>query len=74
MGMSMVEYAKLSDDELLSRSKLNTCPDCGIPLQETLTGCRPTVRGHVCTDCYFIEMGDHVDSHPIGIPRMHRGA
>ena len=50
------------------------CASCGIALQESITGCRGTYKGYVCSDCYYDMMGEAVEAQPIGVPRMHRGA
>jgi hypothetical protein len=49
------------------------CADCGILLQETITGNRRTRRGHVCSRCYFKRLGQELDKHPISALRVTRG-
>jgi hypothetical protein len=52
-----------------------TCAECGIPLQETVTGNRPCGEGiHLCSDCYFDEFGRELDANPISAFRVVRGA
>jgi ribosome-binding protein aMBF1 (putative translation factor) len=41
------------------------CAICGRPLQETVTGNRRTARGHLCSDCYFDELGRVIEEHPV---------
>lgn len=51
------------------------CVECGIPLQETVTGNRPCADGkHMCSDCYFDAFGHELDAHPISTLRVFRGA
>ncbi|MGU3452420.1 hypothetical protein [Methylobacterium sp. 391_Methyba4] len=51
------------------------CSDCGIPLQETVTGNRPCGDGkHLCSDCFYEEFGREIDAHPIATLRVLRGA
>lgn len=60
--------------ERLKLVKTCRCPSCNIVLQESITGCRSTHKGYVCSDCYYDMMGEALDSYPIGVSRMHRGA
>lgn len=53
------------------------CGKCCVALQESVTGCRLTkdaagLASYVCSDCYFDELGDFVDAHPIAMPRRRR--
>lgn len=63
-----------SPAERLKLVKTAKCASCGVELQESITGCRKTDKGHVCSDCYYDMFGDLLEKHPIGVPRMHRGA
>jgi len=51
---------------------VQSCALCRIPLQESLTGCRYTDKGYVCSDCYFQELSDELEQFPIFMPRVHR--
>lgn len=52
-----------------------SCADCGVPLQETVTGNRPCGEaGHLCSDCYFDAFGEELDARPISMLRVVRGA
>ena len=72
--MTFGDLLKMTADERRKLVKLAKCAGCGIELQESITGCRETSEGHVCSDCYYEKLGELVEKHPIGIPRMHRGA
>lgn len=66
------------DQEKLARGEapdgVLTCPDCGVPLMESLTGNRPMGDGtHLCSDCYFERWGQEIDVYPISAPRRVRG-
>ena len=45
------------------------CAECGIEIQESLTGKRFTEKGCTCSGCYYKEMGDEIESRPIAIGR-----
>jgi len=47
------------------------CKNCGVPLQESVTGNRPD---GTCSDCYFDDFGEELDKHPIALLRITRGA
>jgi len=49
------------------------CPFCGVALQETVTGKRPTPKGDACADCYFGEISEGLEIHPIASGRVRRG-
>ena len=48
------------------------CSECNVPIQETLTGCRPFGEQFHCSDCYFDEIGKWLDDHPLGVPHVQR--
>ena len=73
MAMTVDAFLDLDRDAIVKLASLQKCRSCHRPLQETITGCRKTRRGYLCSDCYFKELGEGVERHPIGIPRMHRG-
>ncbi len=60
---------KLSDLKL----SIQKCPSCGVVLQETITGKRPTPKGPSCSDCYYEQLGESVEEHPITTARVRRG-
>jgi hypothetical protein len=67
-------------DLIEDRSKLATlggdqqhCCQCGVLLQETITGKRKTPDGEACSDCYYEQLGDLVEQHPVVSGRVRRG-
>ncbi|WP_216332550.1 hypothetical protein [Rhizobium sp. X9] len=53
---------------------MTACEECKTPLQEAITGNRELSDGtHVCSDCYFEKMSEHLDNHPIRALRVSRG-
>ncbi len=48
------------------------CAYCDIDLQETITGKRRTPKGYACSDCYYEQLGEGVEKHPIASPRVRR--
>jgi len=68
-------YCETGVSALISSDK-NTqkCVCCGVTLQETITGNRPTEEGNHCSKCYFEKIGDEIENHPIFIPRTKRSA
>jgi hypothetical protein len=68
MAIALSQYladAKQRDRESIS---METCLTCGVPLQEAIRGYRPVADGAKCSDCYFCEISDLIDMHPIGKP------
>lgn len=55
--------------EAKRRTQVSSCVHCRTWLQESVTGSRRTVDGHVCSDCYFDIWGKLVEKHPISSPR-----
>lgn len=49
------------------------CCRCGVLLQETVTGRRKTPGGEACSDCYYEELGEIVEQHPVVSGRVRRG-
>ena len=49
------------------------CSYCGVLLQETITGKRPTPDGEACSDCYYEKLGAGIEEHPIVSGRVRRG-
>lgn len=45
-----------------------TCKTCGIALRESITGCRRTQKGPMCSDCYFKALSKHIAQNPIITP------
>lgn len=83
MALTIAEFREkiASDRAKLQRGEapegVESCFKCSVPLQESITGNRAVVidgaRKHACSDCYFEEIGSHIDEHPIFMPRLRRG-
>lgn len=55
-------------------SGLACCEVCHVPLQESITGCRPYGAGtFACSDCYFKAIGSDLDEQPMFVARTVRG-
>ena len=53
---------------------LDNCSRCEVPLQGFLTG-RREIKGHLyCKKCYYEELGDILEEHPLGGPILKRVA
>jgi hypothetical protein len=53
---------------------LVSCEECDVPLQETITGCRPYTDGtFACSDCYFRAIGRELEDAPLYSRRTMRG-
>jgi hypothetical protein len=65
----------IADPKKIDSLRLNTqkCPYCNVPLQETITGKRPTPKGDACSDCYYEQIGEAIERHPVASARVHRG-
>jgi len=79
MPLTTAEFlAAVEQDQRLLRSNkapsgVARCHDCGVPLQESITGNRQSGKEPVCSDCYFEKFGEELDRHPIGMLRVSRG-
>jgi hypothetical protein len=64
----------LQDPQLLRQAPFaqQKCCKCGVVLQETITGKRPTPTGDAC-DCYYDELGVEIERHPIASAGIRRG-
>jgi len=52
---------------------LDRCSRCEVPLQGFLTG-RREIKGHLyCKKCYYEELGDILEEHPLGGPILKPG-
>jgi len=74
MPISGKDWVKMTDEDMVNLFKPTKCMTCGVTLHESTTGCRLVEGGCQCSDCYFKDFSEELDHHPIGIPRMHRGA
>ncbi len=47
------------------------CTGCGTPIQPIFTGSNTLADGsQMCDDCYFEELGNEIDRHPVGALRV----
>jgi hypothetical protein len=53
--------------------KPEECAVCHEPLQEAVTGKRPTADGNHCSDCHYEAAGEIVEAAPIVTARVRRG-
>ena len=68
-GLEQVERILARYDERAKHAPLSSCAACHTWLQESVTGCRPSPEGPVCSDCYFELLGALVEEHPITSPK-----
>lgn len=64
MAITMADYRKMIE-EGKQPFTFPAKPKCAID------GCKsnathPSAKGRVCEDCYFDQLGDEVEAHPIG--------
>jgi hypothetical protein len=50
---------------LWDKASQETCCKCNTPLQETITGKRKIGDKFACSDCYYEELGEAIERHPI---------
>lgn len=68
MLITVDKISDMSREEYVSRHH-TVCCSCSITLHESLTGCRDTKEGPMCSDCYFKLLSEHIDENPINTPR-----
>lgn len=82
MPISLAQYLEEAPERDQAAIGLELCEDCGVPLQETIAGYRPTGEQHAkhavgepvgahgakCSDCYFDRLGTLAEEYPIGRP------
>lgn len=73
MAIALTELIKNPSklDEI--RPPQGKCAYCGVLLQETITGNRPTPEGPACSDCYFEHIGAGIEQDPIVSGKIRRG-
>lgn len=59
---AIVEEPQILDD---LRKQHPKCCECGVALQETITGKRHTPEGEACSDCYYDLLGEEIERQPI---------
>ncbi len=62
----------LENPDVLKDLTRERCAVCNVELQETITGKRETPSGFACSDCYYGELGDEVEQHPIASAGIRR--
>lgn len=73
MSIPLTELIENPDRvERLVRTR-STCAYCGIVLQEAITGNRKTPKGQACSDCYYEQIGEGIEQHPIASGKVRRG-
>jgi hypothetical protein len=45
---------------------LDTCANCGVPIQEFLTGRKSVHAGTYCNNCFYDAMGALIEAAPVG--------
>lgn len=73
MTMSGADLLRIPLEQLLEKYQPTRCAHCGVTIHETTTGCRTIGTDCVCSDCYFKDMSDELEAHPISVRRMRRG-
>lgn len=70
----LIENPRLLDDlREREQSQEPCCCECGVLLQETITGKRKTPKGEACSDCYYELLGELIEQHPIVTAGIRRG-
>jgi hypothetical protein len=69
MAIKLSELAKMTDEQIRNLSPGTKCVACGCRIQRTITGEQQTSDGPVCDDCYYKQLGEVIDKHPLGLPR-----
>ena len=73
MAMTLEVFREKMKDPEFRLFGAQKCAHCGIVLQETITGNRKSPEGNVCSDCYFILLGEELDENQRFMPRSTRG-
>jgi hypothetical protein len=68
MAISLAQYLAEASQRDRDLAGLECCDSCGVPLQEAIQGYRKVCGKPHCSDCYFSELSDLIDQHPIGRP------
>jgi hypothetical protein len=66
----LIENPNMVDELVQAREH---CAYCGIELQESITGKRKAPKGQACSDCYYEQIGEGVEQHPIVSGKVRRG-
>lgn len=68
MAIALAQYLANADRRDREKGSIEQCTTCGVPLQEAINGYRTVGNGAKCSDCYFADISDMIDQHPIGKP------
>lgn len=68
MAISLTDYLNDAPKRDKAPQGLEQCKVCNIPLQEAIHGYRHVQGGACCSDCYFDDISELIDAHPIGRP------
>lgn len=68
MAIALAKYLAEASQRDADHDSIEACSSCGVALQEAIHGYRPVGDGAKCSDCYFCDIGDLIDKHPIGKP------
>jgi hypothetical protein len=66
------EYCELAQAGKIKEIPFVKCAQCGVVLQETITGNRRVGDDRVCSDCYFRGFDELIEERPIGVPHARR--
>jgi hypothetical protein len=70
MAIALAQYLAEASRRDSDKGSIEQCIVCGVPLQEAINGYRKVGggTGAECSDCYFSDISDLIDKHPIGKP------
>ncbi len=71
MAYTVAELASIDLSKLLPTHGQQRC-SCGVELRNSTTGIHRTKTGLRCTDCFYDELSEIIDQHPIGTPGLRR--
>lgn len=49
---------------------VDTCKECGVPIQEFITGRKKIRNEFYCKKCYYKKLGELIEERPIGSPLL----
>ncbi len=72
MAYTVQQFLQLDLKSVSGVDRQTTCGRCSDELRENQTGYRLGADGPRCSDCYFDELSDLLEKHPIGLPSVRR--
>lgn len=72
LALTMSEFARVDLTVPVGGDAQAQCVHCGCELRENLTGYRASGDGIRCSDCYFDDLSEIIEKHPVGIPGLRR--